>query len=57
MKRRISLSAVVWMLVGAAYFLIPLVATLIFSLRKQDTGKCCTLANYGEIIHDPAFWT
>ncbi|MBM2821517.1 MAG: putative transporter permease protein [Thermoleophilia bacterium] len=57
MRRWISPGAVVWILVGAAYFLIPLIATLLFSLRKQDTGKCCTLANYGEIIHDPAFWT
>ena len=56
-KRWISPGAVVWILVGAAYFLIPLIATLLFSLRKQDTGKCCTLANYGEIIDDPAFWT
>jgi putative spermidine/putrescine transport system permease protein len=56
-RRWIAPGAVVWILVGAAYFLIPLIATLVFSLRKQDTGRCCTLANYGEIVHDPAFWT
>jgi len=55
-RRRISVGAVVWLLVGAAYFLIPLVATFLFSLRKIETGKCCTLANYGEILHDPVFW-
>lgn len=56
MRRWISPAAVVWMLVGAAYFLIPLVATLLFSLKKNETGTCCTLANYGEILHDPDFW-
>ena len=55
MKRRISSSAVIWLLVGAAYFLIPLVATLLFSLKGNQTGRCCTLANYGEILHDPQF--
>ncbi len=57
MRRRIAPGAVVWILIGAAYFLIPLVATLLFSLRKNETGTCCTLANYGEILHDPAFWS
>jgi putative spermidine/putrescine transport system permease protein len=56
-RRWISPGAVVWISIGAVYFLIPLIATLLFSLRKQDTGKCCTLANYGEILHDPAFRT
>ena len=32
MRRRIAPAAVLWLLVGAAYFLIPLVATLLFSL-------------------------
>jgi len=56
MKRRIAPGAVLWILVGAAYFLIPLIATLLFSLKKPTTGTCCTLANYGTILHDPAFW-
>ncbi len=56
MRRRIALSAVVWLAVGAAYFLIPLVATLLFSLKANETGSCCTLANYGTILHDPQFW-
>lgn len=55
-RRWIAPSAVLWLLIGAAYFLIPLVATLLFSLKRNDTGTCCTLANYGEILHDPAFW-
>ena len=57
MKRRIAPSAVVWLLVGAAYFLIPLVATFLFSIKDAQTGKCCSLSAYGEILHDPQFWT
>jgi putative spermidine/putrescine transport system permease protein len=56
MRKRIAPSAVLWLLIGAAYFLIPLVAMLIFSLRSGTTGKCCTGANYGEILHDPELW-
>jgi putative spermidine/putrescine transport system permease protein len=55
-RRFIAPSAVVWLLVGAAYFLIPLIATFVFSMRHDATGKCCTLANYGVILHDPEFW-
>jgi putative spermidine/putrescine transport system permease protein len=53
----IAPSAVVWLVLGAAYFLIPLVATFLFSLNKVQTGKCCTLHNYGYFLHDPQFWT
>jgi len=56
MRRRIAPGAVVWLLVAAAYFLIPLVATFLYSLKSNQTGTCCTLENYGTIIHDPAFW-
>jgi putative spermidine/putrescine transport system permease protein len=56
MRRRIAPAAVVWLLVGAAYWLIPLTATLLFSLKGNQSGKCCTLENYGEILHDPQFW-
>ena len=55
-RRRIAPSAVVWLVVAAAYFLIPLIATFLFSLNKVQTGKCCTLANYGYIVHDGEFW-
>jgi putative spermidine/putrescine transport system permease protein len=55
-RRFIAPSAVVWLLVGAAYFLIPLVATFLFSLKNDQTAKCCTLANYSGVFDDPEFW-
>jgi putative spermidine/putrescine transport system permease protein len=51
-----SVSAAVWLLLAAAYFLIPLVATLLFSLKDERTFKCCSVAAYGTILHDPQFW-
>jgi putative spermidine/putrescine transport system permease protein len=56
-RRRIAPSAVIWLLLGAAYFLIPLLATLLVSLRDDQTAKCCTLGNYGYILHDDQFWS
>lgn len=56
MRRRIAPSAVFWLLVGALYFLGPLIATFLFSLKSNQTGTCCTLDNYGEILGDGAFW-
>ena len=56
MKTRIAPTAVLWLLIGAAYFLLPLLAMLIFSLRSGTTGKCCTGANYSEIFRDPELW-
>ena len=57
MKRpRVSISAVIWLLLGAGYFLIPLFATLVFSLKSNQTGKCCTSANYSFVIHSGDFW-
>jgi len=56
-KRWIAPSAVVWLLVAAAYFLIPLVATLIFSLKSVQTGKCCSSFAYSFIVHDHQFWS
>jgi putative spermidine/putrescine transport system permease protein len=55
-RRRIAPSAVVWLVVAAAFFLIPLVATLLFSLRSLQTNKCCTGASYSLIVHDGQFW-
>jgi putative spermidine/putrescine transport system permease protein len=49
-------SAYVWLLVGGLYFFIPLLATLLFSLKSNQTGKCCTLASYGWVIHNGQFW-
>jgi putative spermidine/putrescine transport system permease protein len=56
MRLRIAPSAVLWLLIGAAYFLVPLIATLLFSLKGHQTGECCSLSSYGEILHDPQFW-
>ena len=56
-RPQISLSAVVWLVLGAIYFLVPLVATLLFSLRGAQTGKCCSLSAYDFILDDPQFWT
>jgi putative spermidine/putrescine transport system permease protein len=57
MRRRwIAPSAVVWLLVAAAFFLIPLIATLLFSLKSLQTNKCCTGASYSLVVHDHQFW-
>jgi putative spermidine/putrescine transport system permease protein len=55
-KVRVRPTAVLWLLFAAAYFLIPLVATLLFSLNRQQTGTCCSVHAYGTILHDGAFW-
>jgi putative spermidine/putrescine transport system permease protein len=55
-RPRITLSAVIWLLLAAAYFIIPLFATLLISLRSTQTGKCCTAHNYGWVIHNGDFW-
>ncbi len=55
-RNRIAPSAVVWLLLGLAYFVIPLAATMLFSLRDDQTASCCTLENYGYILHDSEFW-
>lgn len=56
-RPRMSISAMVWLILGATFFILPLIATGLFSLRDVQTGKCCSVAAYGTIIHDPAFWT
>ena len=55
-RRRIAPSAVVWLVLAAAYFLIPLLGTLLFSLNQNKTGTCCSLHAYGTILHAGAFW-
>ena len=55
--RRFRVTAWFWLLVAAAYFLIPLVATLLFSIKNSTTNKCCSAAAYTFIIHDDQFWT
>jgi putative spermidine/putrescine transport system permease protein len=49
-------SAYVWLLAAGAYFFIPLVATFLFSLKSNATGKCCTAASYSWVIHNGDFW-
>jgi putative spermidine/putrescine transport system permease protein len=49
-------SAFVWIVVGALYFFVPLLATFLYSLKSNQTGNCCTAHNYGVIFHDPEFW-
>ncbi len=49
-------SAFLWLLLGALYFFIPLIATTLFSLKSNQTGHCCTAANYSWVIHSAAFW-
>jgi len=50
-------SAFVWLLLAAAYFLVPLYATLEFSLKENKVGTpCCTLSNYSWVIHNGDFW-
>src|SRR5207244_1905150 len=57
MRRKwIAPSAVVWLVVAAAFFLLPLIATLMFSLRSIQTNKCCSGAAYWLIVHDHQFW-
>ena len=55
-RRSISPSAVFWLVIGGLYFFIPLFATFLFSLKSNQTGKCCTLANYSWVIHNGDFW-
>ena len=50
-------SAFVWLLLAAAYFIVPLYATLDFSLKENKIGTpCCTLSNYSWVIHNGDFW-
>jgi putative spermidine/putrescine transport system permease protein len=55
-RRLIAPSAFLWLLIAAAYFLIPLIATFLFSLKSNQTGKCCTIDNYSWVIHNHGFW-
>ena len=56
MKTRIAPSAVVWLVVALAFFILPLFATFLFSLKDEITGECCTLGSYQVIVDDPQFW-
>jgi putative spermidine/putrescine transport system permease protein len=56
LRRGPTLSAYIWLSLGALYFIVPLFATLLFSLNKNSTGKCCTIASYTWVIHNGDFW-
>jgi putative spermidine/putrescine transport system permease protein len=53
---RMSLSAMVWLFLAAVYFLLPLVATFLFSLRSIQTNACCSGAAYHYVLHNGDFW-
>jgi putative spermidine/putrescine transport system permease protein len=55
-RPRVAPSAVVWLLIAAAYFVLPLFSTLLISLKSNQTGHCCTAANYSWVIHNGDFW-
>ena len=57
MRRRIAPSALFWLLLAGVYFLLPLVATLLFSLKANKTGNCCSAESYSWVIHNSQFWT
>ena len=54
MKHRLSLWAWLWAAIGAAYFIVPLVATLNFSLRARRGSL--SLAAYANVLNDGRFW-
>jgi putative spermidine/putrescine transport system permease protein len=54
-KPRVSVSSMVWLGLGTAYFVIPLVATLLFSLQSGRNSSY-NLSAYGTVIHDGEFW-
>ena len=55
-RRSMAPSAYVWLLVALVYFFVPLLATLLFSLKSNQTGKCCTADNYSWVMHNGEFW-
>jgi putative spermidine/putrescine transport system permease protein len=55
--RRVPWTAWIWIVLGLVYFFVPLVATFLYSIKDNRTGKCCSIENYSTIIHDPEFWS
>jgi putative spermidine/putrescine transport system permease protein len=55
-RRHMAPSAFLWLLLGSLYFFVPLIATTLISLKSNQTGKCCTAANYSWVIHNGDFW-
>ena len=56
-RKHIAPSAVIWLILAFAYFMIPLLGSFLFSLNKLQTGSCCTVHWYGTILHSGAFWS
>jgi putative spermidine/putrescine transport system permease protein len=46
----------VWLILAGLYFLLPLFATFLFSIRALKTNKCCSAAAYGFVLHNGDFW-
>ncbi|HEX4521221.1 MAG TPA: ABC transporter permease subunit [Gaiellaceae bacterium] len=59
MRIRLGISPFALVVLGLAalYFLIPLAATLLFSLDSSQTGKCCSLDAWSFVFHDGEFWS
>jgi putative spermidine/putrescine transport system permease protein len=55
MTRRVPVSAFVWLAIGTAYFVVPLLATLLFSLQSGPNHSY-SLGAYGDVIQDSQFW-
>jgi putative spermidine/putrescine transport system permease protein len=53
--RRVPLSGYVWLLIGLVYFLVPLLATLLFSLQS-GAHHAYSLSAYGDVVRDGQFW-
>lgn len=51
-----SITAAIWLVLAGAYFILPLIGTLVISLKSPQTGKCCVGANYSFVIHNGDFW-
>jgi putative spermidine/putrescine transport system permease protein len=56
MKQHLSLSSATWLLLGTAYFVIPLLATLLFSLQS-GANFSYNLSAYSAVIHDSEVWS
>ena len=55
-RPRISLSSATWLFLGAVYFVVPLVGTMLFSLQSGRNSSY-SLSAYGTVVHDHTFWT
>ena len=53
---RMAPSAYVWLTIAFLYFFLPLLATFLFSLRAEPSGKCCHISSYTFVIHNGDFW-